>query len=518
MSSQPSTILTPLKLWPACILAALGGVLLIAPFVIEQAFPVAWFALVPLLLSVYGQRPFPAAALGLLAGTVAHLIGLNWLVGTMVRFGGLPVSASLGLYVLIAVGLGTIFIPFVLISRLVWSRSSTDTLRSAIFIAATFTASEFSFPNVFPWILGYSQAPLLELIQIADVTGAYGITFIVALSSAVIFQLLVAFKKPSARVSWTGIAGVLVVVACSLVYGLVRLESVRTDLADATTIRIALLQPNVGFEEKYDSAFTDEQHARLFAMSQRGVAADAELIVWPETGFREVIWGDQTHIDVPVTMPAPTSLYVGSNVFDRGEDTIASYNSALLISSDGLILDRYDKQRLFPFGEYVPFADVFPFLKAIAGPIGNFTPGRRPPVHALPAGILIGPLICYEDIFADLSRFAVRAGAKMLVNLTNDVWFGDTVEPHQHLQLSRFRAVENRVPLARATNTGLTAIVDPTGEVVVRLDPFTEAMVVHDVPLLAITTFYTRYGDVFATLCLLGVLITVSLLWVARRP
>jgi len=171
-----------------------------------------------------------------------------------------------------------------------------------------------------------------------------------------------------------------------------------------------------------------------------------------------------------------------------------------LLDPDGRILGRYDKQRLLAFGEYIPLQRYLPFLRNISPTIGNLTPGTGG-IVTLPNGVGLGPLICYEDIVPDLARQAVRQGAQVLVNLTNDMWFGATRAPYQHRALAAFRAVENRVYLVRVTNTGLTSIIDAVGREQVALPIFQADTLVHTIQPLRRPSLYTRFGDWFAQLC-----------------
>ena len=505
MQQEQRIIIPHLNPVPASILAILAGGLLILPFRVEALYPVTWFALVPLLIAIRDQKLIHATGLGWLAGTAAHLIGVYWLVGTMVRFGGIPPLVSLVLFLFIAAALGTIYIPFVLACRLLPDRSLDGRLGGALYIAAAFTAGEYIFPSVFPWRIGYSQIRIPELVQIADITGAYGVTFIMALSAAVLYQLIIAVRTKTKRYPWPGALVLTILLAVSLGYGVMRLDTVRDRMAVADKIRIALLQPNVPFDEKFDPSLATAHNQELFQMSAQAAARDASLIIWPETGYRSPILGDTKRLDIPVSLPSGTFLYIGANVFDQVVGGYNAYNSVLAVAADGSIVGRYDKHHLFPFGEYLPLSDVFPILKKYSGPISDFTAGTGPPIQTFPNGITVGPLICYEDIFPGLSRRAATMGARVLVNQTNDAWFGDTAAPHQHLQLARFRSIENRLPMVRATNSGVTAVVSPTGAVTRQLRTFSRDMIVADIALPVMKTFYTAHGDVFAVLCLLSV-------------
>ena len=510
MHTDNPHVSTPLTWRRACGLAALSGVLLILPFRIEAAFPVTWVALLPLLVAIRGQRLRRAALLGLVAGTVAHLLGVYWLIGTMVRFGGVPAGISFILYLLIATAFGTIYIPFTLGCRLLPDKCLEATMPGALFIAAAYSTSEYIFPGLFPWRIGYSQIHILPLAQIADVTGADGLTFLTALGSAVLYQLLGAYQRRSQPWPWLSVLSLAMLLAAAFGYGAPRLVTVRERLSGSEMLRVALLQPNVPFDEKFDPALADRNIAQLFNMSASAAADKATLIVWPETGYRHPLVSSTERLDLPVSIPANSFLYVGANVFELRDGGYNAYNSLLAVAADGTVLGRYDKHRLFPFGEYMPYSDVFPALKKISEAISDFKAGSGPLIQQFPDGTVAGPLICYEDIFPGLSRQAVLSGARLLVNVTNDAWFGDTAAPHQHLQLALFRSIENRIPMVRATNTGVTAIISPTGEISRRAPAYSETAVIDDVPLLQMRTFYNRHGDVFAVACLLGVLVTLA--------
>lgn len=517
MQPEEQITVSPLKPVAAGVLAVLAGALLILPFRLEAFYPVAWFALVPLLIAIRGQTLINASGLGWLAGTTAHLIGVYWLVGTMVRFGGINPGISLVLFLFIAAALGTIYIPFVLACRLLPAVLLDGSLRGALFIAAAFTAAEYIFPSVFPWRIGYSQIRIPDLVQIADITGVYGVTFIAALSSAVLYQLIIAVRMKTNRYPWPAAVVLLILLAGSLGYGGVRLETVRKTVAGAKKIRVALLQPNVPFDEKFDPELANQHNRELFQMSVQAAARHADLVIWPETGYRSPILGGSKRLDIPVSIPAGTYLYIGANVYDKVAGGYNAHNSVLAVAADGSIVGRYDKHHLFPFGEYLPLSDVFPILKKYSGPISNFTAGTGPPVQKFPNGIIVGPLICYEDIFPGLSRRAVNDGARLLVNQTNDAWFGHTAAPYQHLQLARFRTIENRLSMIRATNSGVTAVVSPTGKLTRQLPTFRRGMIVTDIALPEIKTFYTAYGDVFAVLCLVSVVISLGWREIKRR-
>ena len=193
-------------------------------------------------------------------------------------------------------------------------------------------------------------------------------------------------------------------------------------------------------------------------------------------------------------------ILFGAPAFDRDGSRINYFNSAFLISPEKKILGRYDKIHLVPFGEYAPLAGVLGFTRDIIGAIGDFTSGEGVHNLTLPWG-KFGVLICYEAIFPDLTRRFVERGAQFLVNITNDAWFGRTAAPYQHLSMATVRAVENRVPIARAANTGISALIDSRGRVVRSTDLFTREVLSGKIKLDKSRSFYTEFGDLFAYLC-----------------
>jgi apolipoprotein N-acyltransferase len=184
------------------------------------------------------------------------------------------------------------------------------------------------------------------------------------------------------------------------------------------------------------------------------------------------------------------------------------YNSAILLGPDGGVNGRYDKQHLVPFGEYIPFRKYLPFVGPLVESMGDFTPGStQRPLACQTAGI--GVLICFESIFPDLSRKWTENGANMLVNITNDAWFGRSSAPWQHFSMAVFRAVETRRSLARAANTGVSGFIDPVGRISASLPLFETGYLTGDLPICSEQTFYVRYGYYFPVFCIIGVILTV---------
>src|SRR2546430_1679335 len=284
-------------------------------------------------------------------------------------------------------------------------------------------------------------------------------------------------------------------------YGVWRMQQLATAMQQASPLRVALIQPDIGMYEKQSGADREAQLDLQFGLSATTLDQHPELIIWPESMYPFGVPEYMQQLPWPA-VPAPHNVHwlIGALTYAGKGPVRQVFNSALLLDQDGRILGRYDKQHLLAFGEYIPFQHYLPFLRHISPTIGNLTPGTGG-IVTLPNGVGLGPLICYEDIVPDLARQAVRQGAQVLVNLTNDVWFGATRAPYQHRALAAFRAVENRVYLVRVTNTGLTSIIDALGREPAALPIFQADTLVHSIQPLRLASLYTRFGDWFAQLC-----------------
>ncbi len=493
--------------------AALSGLLLTAAFPKVGFDLLAWVALVPLLWAIDGTPWKTAFRIGFVFG-LAHFVSLvYWVVPTMQTYGHLPVflafpilfifAAYLALYpALFSVGMARV-------SRqpaMIWPAA-----------ALLWTAQEFLRARLFtgfPWeLLGYSQFGRVHLIQVADVAGVYGVTFLVALVNGALYLL---WRAVAGRVSDPGLkrrsAAVAVAVSAAAVagtwgYGALRLAAVDEAAASAENVRVSLIQGNIAQEIKWDRKFqlqTTEKYAR---MSEGVKKKSPDLVVWPETAtpFYFPFHPTLSKIVLEAVKKTGADFLIGSPSFREKGGKLSYFNSAYLVAKDGTVKDRYDKVHLVPFGEYVPFKRYLPFLGKIVDQVGDFRAG--PAGKTLKwRGRRLGVLICYESIFPGLSRAEASAGADLLVNITNDAWYGRSSAPFQHFSMAVFRAVENRRPLVRAANTGISGFIDAAGRVSGTTPLFVDAALTRSVALSAIRAPYTRIGDLFAGLCLAAAL------------
>jgi apolipoprotein N-acyltransferase len=473
---------------------------------------------VPLFLAVRDLDVKQAFAAGFAAGLFHYLTLLYWLVHTMHTYGYLPVYLSVLVLCLLAVYLA--LYPALFAAMIAWLRPGP--LPALVLVPSLWVCLEYVRNYMltgFPWgLIGYSQYRHLHLIQVADVLGVYGISFLIMLANTVLFfGILYATGATWRRVLIRGravglsCAVLLAVLASVLAYGGKRMDHMDHMLAGAETVEVAVVQGNISQSEKWDAAFchfTVDQYLRLSG----DIASDgADLIIWPETATPFYFLYDRPMTGKVLSGIEDIGVYflIGAPTVALEDQAIRYYNSAYLIAPDGNIDGRYDKVHLVPFGEYVPLKRFLPFIGHMVAQVGEFHAG--PKGFTLKWGdIDIGVQICYEVIFPELAADMVRNGAAFLVNITNDAWFGRTGAPYQHFSMAVFRAVENRRPLVRAANTGISGFIDPVGRVLVQTPLFNETALTRSVPIIrGMDTIYTRHGALPVTACFIAMMIFV---------
>lgn len=491
-------------------LAALTGLGLYLSFPPAALWPLAFGALVPLLVAIDRARPRTAFWLGTLAGMVFYPLNLSWTTHALAVYGGLSWALSLLLLVLLsfylALSLGVFAVGWV------WLRPASAVAR-ALFAASLWVSLEFARTYLltgFPWaFLAYTQSETLPLIQIASVAGLYGVSFLLVLVNA---AMAFALRHPGKAAVAPGLVASLALVG-SLAYGAQTLSRPEPSAG----LSVAVLQGNIEQRAKWDPAFREATLAIYERLTREAGRHGADLIVWPETAVPFALRLEPEARTRVARLASETKrfLLVGSLDVDGG----CVYNSVFLISPEGAFLQRYDKMHLVPFGEYVPLRPLLGFANKLArGTIGDVSAGTEPTIFRLPQGGF-GVTISYEVYFpAEVRRFFC-SGTGFLVNITNDAWYGRSAAPRQHLAMAVFRAVENGAFLVRSANTGISAIIDPRGRILARSPIFTEAVLVGEIAGRADGTVYTRVGDLFAWLAAAGAAgaVLVRLLGRSRR-
>ncbi|HEX2768151.1 MAG TPA: apolipoprotein N-acyltransferase [Geobacteraceae bacterium] len=486
--------------WRDYLLALLAGVLMALSFPKPDFSVLAWFAFVPLLLAIARKSPAQAFRLGMVCGLTAYGGLLYWLNIVMTLYGNLPAIVSFCLFLLLTAYLA-LYVG--IIARLV-RRGEIAGISPLLSFPCLWVGFEYlrSFALTgFPWAsLGYTQYRILPLIQIADITGVYGLSFLIALANVVLLRIIKgAVMRGHSVYPAKSAALLLLLLVMTLGYGFMRLNSVEHGIP----LKIALIQGNISQDVKWDPAFQESTVAVYEKLTRLACAGGSDLVVWPESAAPFYFQDSDRYTSRIKRLAANVKSYlvVGSPAYDIDGGNVKYRNSAYLLSETGEVLGRSDKIHLVPFGEYVPLAKFLPFVHKLVVGIGDFSPGTATVPLSIGKG-KIGILICFEGIFPELSRGYVKAGSRLLVNITNDAWYGRSSAPYQHLSMTVFRAVENRVPLVRAANTGITAIIDSRGHIRGMTQLFKEAYLTGEVRLGDRETIYTRYGDIFAGLCL----------------
>jgi apolipoprotein N-acyltransferase len=463
-----------------------------------DVWPLAFVAWVPLLVAMHRQTPRRALALGWVAGLTMNVAGFSWLQEMLKTFSGFPpVICFLFVLVVCAYQGGRI-------GLLGWlyGRASARGWPAAPVFAAAFAASELLFPLLFPWYYAATVHTVPVLGQLADVGGPILVGLVlVAANLALAEPLLARLERRRPTIEVLGAGAVTVAFACC--YGVLRIGAIDQFARSAPAVTVGVVQANMGLTEKRRSL--DEGLRRHLELSQLLERRDnVDFVVWSETSAMRAV-NDETYptelrsgVARRIGVPAIFGAVIVKRVPDEREYVL--YNSAVASDATGTVGTRYDKQYLLTFGEYLPFGESLPVLYKWSPNSGHFTPGRSldPLVVDVGGGKhAVTTLICYEDILPRFTNDAVRHGnPELLVNMTNDAWFGDTAEPWEHLALAEMRAIEHRRYLVRGTNSGVSAVVDPVGRVVAHTGTFRQETLAVPIHWMAgLHTVYERLGD-----------------------
>jgi apolipoprotein N-acyltransferase len=478
---------------------------------------VAWLALVPLLVALHGTVGWRAARLGYVTGAVSAIGLLYWTALVVVQYGGIPLVV--GALIMMALCLAFALFPLLFgwaTGRLVARFGTLGLLGTPFLWVGTELLRVHTFFE-FPWcLLGYSQQPFLPVIQIASLTAVYGVSFLLVLFAALV---AIALLEPRRRPASLSAAAVLV--AGTWAAGSVVLSQ---PVAESGRVTVGLVQGGIKQEDKWLPENAWSNVGRHLQLTEQAAAQGATLVVWPESAV-PFLYDEEpalANLLQEAVRRQGVSLFFGND--DReagpgGERLI--YVGAKLLDPEGRLAARYRKIQLVPFGEYVPLKAFFTLGGRVAAKVvrevGDFTPGKQP-VTGDVAGHRVGGYICSEAIFPSLVRQFTAHGAELLINITNDAWYGRTSAPYQHMAMAAFRAVENRRYVVRAANTGITAVVDPRGRVLESTRLFDTTVLVREVPFVSEPSFYARHGDLFARACaaIAAALVAASL--GGRRP
>ncbi|MBI2608847.1 MAG: apolipoprotein N-acyltransferase [Deltaproteobacteria bacterium] len=497
---------------PALFFSTLSGFLIVLGFPKVELAYLLFFAFVPLLFVIDHLDIKKCFYFGTLTGFVVYLLGFSWMQFTLKEFGGFHTLTAFFVFVLFSLLSGSFFGFFGSLTKLLQKYVKLSFL---ILAPLVYTILEYSFPTLFPWHIGGGFYKHLIFIQFVDITGTYGLSFFIVFINVVFYEALKSYTHKS-LFPWKAMTIAILLSFSLFLYGKSRIETVVKAHQNKKELRLALLQTNVAnFEKSIESmsdlSIQEQVHQRNAHMAEQAVKSQPDLIVFPETsvpGSFNLNKNLQLRM-FQLSAHLKTPLYFGGYADDSNEAAIY-YNTAYLISENYKILGRYDKNYLLMFGEYMPFSSLFPSLKNLIKEVSNFTAGTLPKVFTF-KGEKLGALICYEDLIPSFVRKTVLEGATFLLNLANDSWFGESACPYQHLALSVFRSIEHKLPLVRATNTGVSSIIYPTGEIAFKSELGEQSILYGGIRPPHLKTFYTQYGNVFVLVC--GIFLFFIMLW-----
>lgn len=512
--------------------AAIAGVCLALAFPNTSIAGLAWIAPALFVAVALGTRGWRTFRVGYVAGLAHYLVSLSWLLHIPVRgypiLGWIVVSAFLALFPALWVWL-TLEVrsakcevqspdgPSVARTDN-WPRRSLWALAGA----ASWVALEMIIARVFggfSWnLLGASQYQLLPLIQIASVTGVYGVSFLVVWVSLALFNAVGAiFRQPGNRHAWLGEI-ILPATALAIVFAL-GMRTLRAPAETSGELRVTFVQPDIPQTMIWDARENDNRFRQLLALTTQALTNRTDLLLWPEAAVPKMLRFDE-ETQIAVTNLARSNgvwLILGSDdgalrPGGTSEADVDYFNASFLVSPRGEVVAGYRKRHLVMFGEFIPFTRWLPFVKWFTPITAGFTPGTRPVPFKIPErGVKTATLICFEDVFPHLVREYVEADTDFLVNLTNDGWFGESAAQWQHAATAVFRAVENGVPLLRCCNNGLSCVVDEHGRIrdvlrdaegrVYGPGLLSVALPLRSVESRPPPTFYNRHGDWFGWTC-----------------
>lgn len=485
------------------VFASISGLLLVLCFPTIDLFGLAWIALVPLLLSLYDKKPKQAFMAGLFLGIPYFFGTLYWIYHSINHYGGVSLVASIAIVTLLCCYL-SLYTGFF---ALLFSINIKNTKLPALFIAPVFwVVLEFLRAYLFtgfPWSsIGYTQYKFLTVIQIADITGIYGVSFLVVAVNGAIADIFLIRRRikdmPLFPLSQTviGFSILSLFIISTFIYGHWRLGEERS----GKQLTASIIQGNIEQDKKWEPAYQSAVIENYMNLSLKAVTSSPSIIIWPETAVPFFFKTDREYTKKlhDFQKQLNTHLLFGSVLIKgKKDDKYVLSNSAVLIDKAGRVTYIYDKIHLVPFGEYVPLQKVLFFIDKLVVGIGDYTHGDHYFRAETPFGDF-ATLICYEIIFPGLVRKFYSNGGDFIVNITNDAWFGKTTGPYQHFSMAVFRAIENRKPVIRAANTGISGFIDSNGRIISKTNLFQQVTLTEEIKTDSTKSFYSKYGDLFS--------------------
>ncbi len=459
-----------------------------------------FFSFIPIFFIIPNTKSYKSALFfGIITGITTLYGGFYWLIHTLEVFGGISKELATPIFILYSVFFSLKF-PLIFIG-LRWINNNLR-ISKLITYPIVITIADFLVIELFPWYFGSSQYKNIYFIQIAEITGVIGITYLIAFFNTLIYTVYLSLKEKRVlprKEIFIGI-GLLIFIYG---FGIIRIDQVIEAQKTSKPIRVGLVQPNTPMGKTKDV----NKVYKVISVNSINLLKDKklDLLIWPESAasfsYRFGVGDRFIKLIDNLAKTYKTSIFFGDSDYKRekGKRTKV-YNSASLILPDLSLSKPYHKVYPLAFGEYLPLGEWFPQLYDydIVKNVGKFSKGESIEIFDMNKAKL-APQICYEIIIPSFTRQFINKGANVIVNITNDVWFGNTKASKQHLVLALFRAVENRTPIVRSTNSGISTFINPVGEIVTRETPlYTTDTLTHTIRTANIKTFYTKFGDIFA--------------------
>ncbi|MGE5893236.1 MAG: apolipoprotein N-acyltransferase [bacterium] len=508
---------------PLSLISFVSGITLSFAFPQHDLFFLAWFGMVPFLWGLTLCTEKDAFGAGIVFG-ISFFFGTQyWISHSIHHYGNLNYVLSV-----LIVGLLSLYesLYTALFAFLTNQVARKTRLPLVFFAPALWVCLEFARGYLitgFPWsFVAHSQYRMIPLIQIADITGAYGISFLVVAANSIIVDFFVMNRRRRkiplypAIPTYFGAFLLFIVLVGSLAYGFHRTQ----EKPSGAKIKVAIIQGNIEQDKKWDPLYQSSVLSTYLSLTKERTGERPDLIVWPETAVPFFFNTDREFTSKLIAFQEENQipLFFGSvMVKSLTSGKYRLTNSAILLDRNGNTAYTYDKIHLVPFGEYVPLRSVFFFVDKLVEGVGDYIPGNDYRSAHAPFG-QFATAICYELIFPSLIRNYFMTGGDFLITITNDAWFGKTSGPYQHFTAGVFRAIENRKPVIRAANTGVSGFIDSHGRIIKKTDLFKQQVVSAAVVENPKITFYTKYGDIFIYLCLLLVAIILVNMMFHSKP
>jgi apolipoprotein N-acyltransferase len=483
----------------------------------------AWVAFVPLFYALEGEGLGRVLWWGWLQGFASYVASLYWIPIPLHDFANVRMELAI-LPLLLLAGVVAIYTAIAIWAGEFIARRSR--IPAVVTMPIAWTAFEWIrtyFPIGFPWnLLGYTAYRNLELIQFAEFTGVYGVSALIIFFNAVVY--IVIFRRGGARLQTVSLSTLTAMMILLFAFGTWRIGNIKSAPAEGS-LKVAMVQGNIPQSLKWDPKFLTQSYKVYQDETTYAAKRGADLIAWPEAAAAFLFQPDDRYpadlaedaalrqslltlarnIGVPILFGAPT--------LTQQDGRIGFYNRAYLVNAKGEVEAHYDKMELVPFGEYVPARAILGFfVNRVVQGFGDMVPGDQQTLFSV-KGAKLGVLICYESIFPDFTRREVKLGANILMNITNDAWYGESSAPFQVLAMAAMRSVETKVPMVRVANTGISAVIEPSGRITNRTPLFKRGTEIENGSWRTVRTVYTIVGDLFAELCFTLTMLGMLIAW-----